>query len=154
MPNTNNNKSQSVSEQKQLEASSAFSIEGISVLEFTFKVYPEDLGKNEKLALNVDIAPQATKKSGGYSVSSQIDVYTTDDDESKVGFKSFAEILIIIKTKPDFDEALLKNAVAIAYSYLRPLIAQMTVMSKLPPLDLQPIDFSLLNVKVVNKEES
>lgn len=39
-------------------------------------------------------------------------------------------------------DKLIKNIAAILYSYLRPLIAQMTVMSKLPPLDLPPLNFT------------
>lgn len=138
----------------QLEASNAFSIKGVSVLEFTFKAHPDGLGQSKTLALNTSVASQATKKSGGhYSVITQVDI-SSADGESLVGFESFAEILILIETNPEFDEALLKNAVAISYSYLRPLIAQMTVMSKLPPLDLQPLDFSHFNVEVVDKKSS
>ena len=51
------------------------------------------------------------------------------------------------------NEKYLNNAVAILYSYLRPLVAQMTVMAKLPPLDLQPLNFENIKIKIERKEK-
>lgn len=153
-----NNKSQSVSERKQhnqrgqLEETSSFSIKVIRVLKFSFETYDFITSKG-KLTLNTSVRSVAKKKDDGYSVALQIKIDTTKD-EKKEGFGSYAEIVVDIKTEPSFDESYLNNATAIAFSYLRPLIAQMTVMSKMPPLDLNPLDFSELEVEIIDKEES
>ena len=47
-----------------------------------------------------------------------------------------------IETSENFDKKYLHNIVAIMYSYLRPMVAQVTVMAKLPPLDIPPMNFS------------
>lgn len=39
--------------------------------------------------------------------------------------------------------------VAIIYSYLRPIVLQMTVMAKLPPLDLPPANFENFKVGII-----
>ena len=62
----------------------------------------------------------------------------------------FIKAIIIgaIEVGKDFEEKSLNNMVAIMFSYLRPMVAQMTVMAKLPPLDLQPVNFEEFEVKV------
>ena len=61
-------------------------------------------------------------------------------------------ILGAIEVEIGFDETYLNNMVAIIYSYLRPIVAQMTVMAKLPPLDLPPANFDDFEVKIIPEE--
>ncbi|HIC9288097.1 TPA: protein-export chaperone SecB, partial [Campylobacter jejuni] len=54
------------------------------------------------------------------------------------------------EVKDEQNEFLLNNAVAIMFSYLRPMIAQITMLSGFPPYHLQPVSFEQFKVDIIN----
>ncbi|MFK0393943.1 protein-export chaperone SecB, partial [Campylobacter jejuni] len=58
--------------------------------------------------------------------------------------------LIEFEVKDEQNEFLLNNAVAIMFSYLRPMIAQITMLSGFPPYHLQPVSFEQFKVDIIN----
>ncbi|EJW5417351.1 protein-export chaperone SecB, partial [Campylobacter coli] len=59
--------------------------------------------------------------------------------------------LIQFEVKDEQNKFLLNNAVAIMFSYLRPIIAQITMLSGFPPYHLQPVSFEDFEVEVINE---
>ena len=59
-------------------------------------------------------------------------------------------IIGLFKFKNGFDEIMINNIAAMLYSYLRPIVAQMSVMSKIIPIDLPPLNFSNLKFESKN----
>ncbi|MBZ7949672.1 protein-export chaperone SecB [Campylobacter molothri] len=58
--------------------------------------------------------------------------------------------LIEFENKNKENELFLNNAVAIMFSYLRPMIAQITMLSGFPPYHLQPVSFEQFKVNIIN----
>lgn len=130
----------------------SFKIETIQLKKFDF----QQTGKPEqkkKVSLNQKIGAIAKKENKNKYIEYFIQVNTDlsfRQEDSEV-FYVESIIVSIIQTKKDFDESLLNNMVAIMYSYLRPMVAQVTVMAKLQPLDLPPANFENFKVKVENQ---
>ena len=113
------------------------------------KFYFEQTGelRQGEISFNQKIDAIARKESeSGYIIRLNVDL-SFKQEESEV-FYIRSIIIGVIEVESNFDENLLNNMVAIMYSYLRPMGAQMTVMAKLPPLDLPPVSFENFKVKV------
>ena len=131
---------------------SSFEIKTIQLKKFDFEQTGE-LKKKINLNLNQGIGAIAKKESENqYNIQLNVDLSFKQKNEEVFYIQS--SILGIIEVNEGFDEALLSNMVAIMYSYLRPMVAQMTVMAKLPPLDLPPVSFEEFKVKIVNDKQS
>lgn len=131
---------------------SSFEIKTIQLKKFDFEQTGE-LRKKINLNLSQGIGAIAKKESKNqYNIQLNVDLFFKQ--ENKEVFYIQSAILSIIEVSDNFEEALLNNMVAIMYSYLRPMVAQMTVMAKLPPLDLPPVSFEEFKVKIVNDKQS
>lgn len=135
----------------------------IKVGEFMFsapvqihKCYFEQVGKRDgkpkKIIQNIDAV--ALQDDNAYTVQLEVDLQIGEDDDKLFVVKSVLRCAIKFLSSNKENEKYLNNAVAILYSYLRPLVAQMTTMAKLPPLDLQPLNFEDIKIKIERKEKN
>lgn len=124
----------------------SFNIETIQLKKFDF----QQTGKPEqkkKANLSQGIGAVAKKESENqYFIQLNADISLKQENTEIFCIESV--IIGVIKVEKDFDENLLNNMVAIMYSYLRPMVAQVTVMAKLQPLDLPPANFEDFKVEV------
>lgn len=132
----------------QVQPSNVFQIETIQVKEFNFKQVGS-LGKGKSIEIKQGVGAIAEKDKNTYIIQSKIDILFLQSEKEIFYIKS--AIVGVISVGKNFDEKFLSNMVAIMYSYLRPLVAQMTVMAKLPPLDLPPLNFENFKVSVKDK---
>lgn len=135
-----------------IKSHNTFKIKTIQLKKFDF----EQTGKlvaDKKKEINLKqkigaIAKQENTNS--YILQLNVDMAFKQDEQDLFFINSV--IVGAIEVGKNFDEKLLSNMVAIMFSYLRPMVAQMTVMAKLPPLDLQPVNFEEFEVKVERRE--
>lgn len=123
----------------------SFKIKIIQLKKFDFKQTGELRQKN-KISLNQGIGAVARKSKNQYTIQLNVDI-SFGQEKSEVFYIQSA-IIGVIEVESNFEENSLNNMVAIMYSYLRPMVAQVTVMAKLPPLDLPPANFEDFKVKV------
>ena len=129
-----------------------FTIETIQLKKFDFE-QTGALREESEIGIHQKIGAIAKKESANrYFI--QLDINLSSKQEDLEVFRIQAAIISIIEVSDNFEETLLSNMVAIMYSYLRPMVAQMTVMAKLPPLDLPPVSFEEFEVKIVNDKQS
>ncbi|MGX2971070.1 protein-export chaperone SecB [Helicobacter sp. T3_23-1059] len=133
----------------QAQPSNAFQIKTIQVGEFKFKQVGK-LGKGKSIEIKQGVGAIAEKDKNTYIIQSNIDISFLQGEQEIFYIKS--AIVGVIGVESNFNEKFLNNMVAIMYSYLRPLVAQMTVMAKLPPLDLPPLNFENFKVDVKHKD--
>ena len=135
-----------------IKSHNTFKIKTIQLKKFDF----EQTGKlvaDKKKEINLKqkigaIAKQENTNS--YILQLNVDMAFRQDEQDLFFINSV--IVGAIEVGKNFDEKLLSNMAAIMFSYLRPMVAQMTVMAKLPPLDLQPVNFEEFEVKVERRE--
>lgn len=135
-----------------IKSHNTFKIKTIQLKKFDF----EQTGKlvvDKKKEINLTqkigaIAKQENTNS--YILQLNVDMAFKQDEQDLFFIDSV--IVGAIEVGKNFDEKLLNNMVAIMFSYLRPIVAQMTVMAKLPPLDLPPVSFEEFEVKVERRE--
>ena len=133
---------------------SAISIEYIQVVDFKFNLI------NNLMNSNIEIANDIGIKTGtniSYSKKEEDNLILTELN-IKIDFMMSDNILAhiestiigLFKFKNEFDERMINNIAAMLYSYLRPIVAQMSVMSKIIPIDLPPLNFSNLKFESKN----
>ena len=135
-----------------IKSHNTFKIKTIQLKKFDF----EQTGKlvaDKKKEINLKqkigaIAKQENTNS--YILQLNVDMAFKQDEQDLFFINSV--IVGAIEVGKNFDEKLLSNMAAIMFSYLRPLVAQMTVMANLPPLVLQPVNFEEFEVKVERRE--
>ena len=133
----------------QAQPSNAFKIETIQVKKFKFEQVNK-LGKSKFIEIKQGVGAVAEKDKNTYTIQSNIDISLLQGEQEIFYIKS--AIVSVIGVESNFNEKFINNMVAIMYSYLRPLVAQMTVMAKLPPLDLPPLNFENFKVDVKHKD--
>ena len=122
-----------------MQANNDFKILSIQLKKFVFEQFsPYD----DNIELTLSYGSDAKYK----KIVTQYDVVFAcklelKQEESLI-FSVDSVISTKIETSENFDKKYLHNIVAIMYSYLRPMVAQVTVMAKLPPLDIPPMNFS------------
>lgn len=78
-----------------------------------------------------------------FNLGIQLKLSQEDDSKNKIdlGVMQF-HLAGIFSFEDGIDKKLFRNLISILYSYLRPIAAQISVMAKLPPLDLPILNFS------------
>lgn len=133
----------------------AFKISTIQFKKFSFEQTGK-LGRDKKeLSIKQSIGAIAKKqveerKKIEYIIQVEVNIDVMRS-RNKV-FNVNSSIIGAIEVEIGFDEIYLNNMVAIIYSYLRPIVAQMTVMAKLPPLDLPPANFENFKVEIIKEK--
>lgn len=131
-----------------VKSHNTFKIKTIQLKKFDFEQTGE-LASNKKaeISLSQKIGALAKQESANiYIIQLNVDMFFKQNEQDLFFIKS--AIIGVIEVGKDFEKKLLNNMVAIMFSYLRPMVAQMTVMAKLPPLDLPPVSFENFEVKV------
>ncbi len=134
---------------------SAISIEYIQVVDFKFNLI------NNLMNSNIEIANDIGIKTGtniSYSKKEEEDNLILTELNIKIDLMMSDNILAhiestiigLFKFKNEFNERIINNIAAMLYSYLRPIVAQMSVMSKIIPIDLPPLNFSNLKFESKN----
>lgn len=132
---------------------SVISIEYIQIVDFKFNLI------NNLINSDIEIADIGIKTGTNISYSKKeednliltelnikIDLMMHDNILAHIE----STIIGLFKFKNEFDERMINNIAAILYSYLRPIVAQMSVMSKIMPIDLPPLNFSNLKFESKN----
>ena len=133
----------------EAQPNNSFKIQTIQIKKFDF-CQTEKLIKNKQIKLEQTIEANARKDDNQYAIQVNIKLLAKQDEKTLFYVKSI--IIAIIEVEANFQEDYLNNMVAIIYSYLRPMVAQMTAMAKLPLLDLPPMN--LENFRVTIERES
>lgn len=119
------------------------------------KFYFEQVGKRDdkpkKIIQNIDAV--ALQDGNAYIVQLEVNLQIGEDDNKLFIVEAILGCVIEFLDSNKENEKYLNNVIAILYSYLRPLVAQMTVMAKLPPLDLPPLNFENIKIKIERKEK-
>lgn len=131
----------------EAQPNNSFKIQTIQIKKFDF-CQTEKLIKNKQIKLEQTIEANARKDDNQYAIQVNIGLLAKQDEKTLFYVKSI--IIATIEVEANFQEDYLNNMVAIIYSYLRPMVAQMTAMAKLPLLDLPPMN--LENFKVTIEE--
>ena len=135
-----------------IKSHNTYKIKTIQLKKFDF----EQTGKlvaDKKKEINLEqkigaIAKQETTNI--YIIQLNANIFFKQNEQDLFFIKAI--IIGAIEVGKDFEEKSLNNMVAIMFSYLRPMVAQMTAMAKLPPLDLPPVSFEEFEVKVERRE--
>ena len=131
---------------------SGFEIEYIKISSFSFQQYGSiDNDLDKQLALGHSMNASAKEiESNKYEIQVIVDLQCSQGDNKIFTITSNLIGLFNVThiSNDDDKRLLLQNMVAIIYSYLRPIVAQMSVMGKLPPLDLQPVNFTQFDIAI------
>lgn len=132
---------------------SAISIEYIQVIDFKFNLInnmnsdieiANDIGI--KTGTNISYSKKEEDNLILTELNIKIDLMMSDNILAHIE----STIIGLFKFKNEFDERMINNIAAMLYSYLRPIVAQMSVMSKIIPIDLPPLNFSNLKFESKN----
>lgn len=74
-----------------------------------------------------------------------------DGNKANIGIIE-SEILGIFSCDGEINQKLLPNLTSILYSYLRPIVAQISIMAKLPPIDLPILNLSKIEVREIDNK--
>lgn len=137
-----------------VKSHNTFKIKTIQLKKFDFEQTGELVsGKKAEISLSQKIGAIAKQESTNiYIIQLNVDMFFKQNEQDLFFVKS--AIIGVIEVGKDFEKNSLNNMVAIMFSYLRPMVAQMTVMAKLPPLDLPPVSFEDFEVKVSRSKAS
>ncbi|AKJ53367.1 hypothetical protein CD56_03080 [Campylobacter lari] len=135
--------------------SGIFKILSIEIKKFNFEQngVPDDSGTiNCKNNIGVIAHQKDDKKKDIFLIQLDLDIQADSGNESVYNISTSILSLIAFETKDEQNKILLNNAVAIMFSYLRPMIAQITMLSGFPPYHLQPVSFEEFRVKIINEK--
>ncbi|HAA1838301.1 TPA_asm: hypothetical protein GD944_06490 [Campylobacter jejuni] len=134
----------------------AFQISSIEIKKFNFEQNPEiKEGDIDKFEFSRTIGAIAQKKDNKekdkFLVQLDLNIKANNNNKKNIYNISTSIVsLIEFEVKDEQNEFLLNNAVAIMFSYLRPMIAQITMLSGFPPYHLQPVSFEQFKVDIIN----
>ena len=134
---------------------SAISIEYIQVVDFKFNLITNLMNNNIEIANDIGIKTGTNisynKKEEDKLILAELNIKIDLMMSDYILAYIESNIIGLFKFKNEFDERMINNIAAMLYSYLRPIVAQMSVMSKIMPIDLPPLNFS--NLKFESKNE-
>ena len=131
--------------EKQPKPNDSFKIITIEMRKFFFQQIGI-LKEKEQIELDQSITAYASKNEDQYDI--QVAIKLNANCSSDELFCVDSVIVSKIEVNENFQEDSLNNMVAIIYSYLRPMVAQMTAMAKLPLLDLPPMNLEGFKVNI------
>ena len=129
-----------------MQPNTSFQIKSIQLRKFDFEQI-KGLKDIENIELEQGIDAKYEKKDNTYIIFLGHQIKLKQKENLIYTVNSM--IMGHIEVKENFDPKYLNNVVAILYSYLRPMVAQVTVMAKLPPLDLPPMNFIDLKLEEI-----
>lgn len=133
---------------------SAISIEYIQVVDFKFNLINNLMNSNIEIANDIGIKTGTnisySKKEEDNLILTELNIKIDLMMSDNILAHIESTIIGLFKFKNEFDERMINNIAAMLYSYLRPMVAQMSVMSKIIPIDLPPLNFSNLKFESKN----
>lgn len=133
---------------------SAISIEYIQVVDFKFNLINNLMNSNIEIANDIGIKTGAnisySKKEEDNLILTELNIKIDLMMSDNILAHIESTIIGLFKFKNEFNERIINNIAAMLYSYLRPIVAQMSVMSKIIPIDLPPLNFSNLKFESKN----
>lgn len=133
---------------------SEFDIKLIKLIKLNFE-HKENIKNIDEFSLDVGLRPEyiKIKELIQFNLYVKIDLYQKDNENKKIEICSIeSQIVGMFGYKNQIDEKLLPNIASILYSYLRPIISQLSIMAKIPPIDLPILNLSDIEVKEIKKE--
>ncbi|WP_348518090.1 protein-export chaperone SecB [Campylobacter sp. CCS1377] len=133
----------------------AFQISSIEIKKFNFEQNPEIKESDiDKFEFNKTMGAIAQKKDDKekdkFLIQLDLNIKANSSDKNIYKISTSILSLIQFEVKDEQNKFLLNNAVAIMFSYLRPIIAQITMLSGFSPYHLQPVSFEEFEVKIIN----
>ena len=133
---------------------SAISIEYIQVDNFKFNLITNLMNNNIEIANDIGIKTGTnisySKREDDNLILAELNIKIDLMMSDYILAYIESNIIGLFKFKNEFDERMINNIAAMLYSYLRPIVAQMSVMSKIMPIDLPPLNFSNLKFESKN----
>lgn len=133
---------------------SAISIEYIQVVDFKFNLINNLMNSNIEIANDIGIKTGTnisySKKEEDNLILTELNIKIDLMMSDNILAHIESTIIGLFKFKNEFDERMINNIAAMLYSYLRPIVVQMSVMSKIIPIDLPPLNFSNLKFESKN----
>lgn len=133
---------------------SAISIEYIQVIDFKFNLINNLMNSNIEIANDIGIKTGTnisySKKEEDNLILTELNIKIDLMMSNNILAHIESTIIGLFKFKNEFDERMINNIAAMLYSYLRPIVAQMSIMSKIIPIDLPPLNFSNLKFESKN----
>lgn len=133
---------------------SAISIEYIQVVDFKFNLINNLMNSDIEIANDIGIKTGTnisySKKEEDNLILTELNIKIDLMMRDNILAHIESTIIGLFKFKNEFDERMINNIAAMLYSYLRPIVAQMSVMSKILPVDLPPLNFSNLKFESKN----
>lgn len=133
---------------------SAMSIEYIQVADFKFSLVNNLMNKDIEISNDIGIKTGTnisySKKEEDNSILTELNIKIDLIMSGNILAHIESTIIGLFKFKNEFDERMINNIAAMLYSYLRPIVAQISVMSKILPIDLPPLNFSNLKFESKN----
>lgn len=133
---------------------SEFDIKLIKLIKLNFE-HKENIKNIDEFSLDVGLRPEyiKIKELIQFNLYVKIDLYQKDNENKKIEICSIeSQIAGMFGYKNQIDKKLLPNIASILYSYLRPIISQLSIMAKIPPIDLPILNLSDIEVKEIKKE--
>ncbi len=128
---------------------SEFDIKLIKLIKLNFE-HKENIKNIDEFSLDVGLNPEYVKIAEliQFYLYVKVGLYQNNDENKKIEICSIeAQIAGIFGYKDEIDKKLLPNIASILYSYLRPVISQLSIMAKIPPIDLPILNLSDIEVK-------
>lgn len=133
---------------------SAISIEYIQVVDFKFNLINNLMNSDIEIANNIGIKTGTnisySKKEEDNLILTELNIKIDLMMSDNILAHIESTIIGLFKFKNEFNERIINNIAAMLYSYLRPIVAQMSIMSKIIPIDLPPLNFSNLKFESKN----
>ena len=133
---------------------SAISIEYIQVDNFKFNLITNLMNNNIEIANDIGIKTGTnisySKREDDNLILAELNIKIDLMMSDYILAHIESNIIGLFKFKNEFNEKMINNIAAMLYSYLRPIVAQMSVMSKIMPIDLPPLNFSNLKFESKN----
>lgn len=130
---------------------SEFDIKLIKLIKLNFE-HKENIKNIDEFSLDVGLRPEYMKVEEliQFCLYVKIDLY--QNENRKIEICSIeSQIAGMFGYKGQIDKKLLPNIASILYSYLRPIISQLSIMAKIPPIDLPILNLSDIEVKEIKK---
>ncbi len=135
---------------------STFSITEIKLVKANFCQKNNIINKDE-IAINLNMGSFYSNRNdieNSIQLNLSVDIELSQENENKdnISIATVETIVVgIFEYKNNISEKLLPNLVSILYSYIRPIVAQFSVMAKLPPIDLPILNLSKIDVKHIEE---
>lgn len=144
-------------EKQQQPKKSSVSVKSIKLAQLNF-IQKSNLINKETIGIDLSINASYQKiKSENTSIQfnfgMQLKLSQKNDNNAEINIGVIqAHVIGLFDYENELDKKLFPNLASILYSYLRPIVAQISVMAKLPPIDLPILNLGKIKVDEIIEE--